>query len=397
MTDDAPKPTPAAAPSGVKGPQPPARSGPPPATGPVSSQARPASSTSASSPTASPPTAGSGTGRGPLLAAIAVLAIALIAGGIYVLQQNGASADQLAQMQSKLDALTQRTASLEARPVPQPPPPPPPPPDLRPIEQRLTALETKPAPLAQLDQAGHDEIAALAGRVDGVAARQALVGTQEQTDAGRAEQALKDAIGKVSAQEAADVGKLSDQEKADIAKLNDQLTSFGPRLDAAAKAAGEIGAIDARQARLAQLQAASGALAAGRPLGTIPNAPPVLAQYAAKAAPTEADLRLSFDQAAAAARKAGQPYADTQPFLSRLWDRAQSGLVVREGSRVIVGDAVSGVLDSAKQQLDAGDLAASVAALDGLAGPAAQAMAPWRAQAQSLLDARAALIAAARG
>ncbi len=38
-----------------------------------------------------------------------------------------------------------------------------------------------------------------------------------------------------------------------------------------------------------------------------------------------------------------------------------------------------------------------MAALDGLAGPAAAAMAPWRAQAQSLLDARAALITAAHG
>ena len=422
MTDDAPKPanepvkpTPQTATTGAKGPPPPARPGNAPIGSPVPSGSVPSrptgTPTAATAKPATPPFSGSasasippsgnpppdGSSRTPYLIAIAILVIALIAGGIYVLQTNGASADQLAQLQSKLDSLNQRTASLEARPVPQPPPPPPPPPNLRPLEQRLTALENKPAPVAQLDQAGHDEIAALAGRVDGIAARQTLLGTQEQTDFGRAQQELKDAVGKVNDQEAADIGKLADQEKADVAKLNDQLASVGTRLDAAAKAAGQIGAIDARQGRLAQLQAASGALAAGRPLGAIPNAPPALAQFATKPAPTEADLRLSFDQAAAAARKAGQPYADTQPFLSRLWDRAQSGLVVREGSRVIVGDAVSGVLDSAKQQLDAGDVAAAVAALDGLAGPAAQAMAPWRAQAQSLLDARAALISAARG
>ena len=47
--------------------------------------------------------------------------------------------------------------------------------------------------------------------------------------------------------------------------------------------------------------------------------------------------------------------------------------------------------------LDAGDLPGAVTTLDGLTGAAAAAMAPWRAQAQSLLDARSALITAANG
>ena len=325
-------------------------------------------------------------GRGALLAIIAALAIVIVIGGIYILRQGSAASDQLAQMQSKLDGLSQRTATLEARPVPQPPPPPPPPPDLRPLEQRLAALENKPAPVAQLDQAGHQEIASLAGRIDAIGARQNLLGTQEQTDIGKVNQQITDGLAKVSQQETADIGK-----------IDSQLTAMNTRLDAAAKSATEITALDTRQARTAQLQAAAASLAAGHALGAIQGAPPALAQFATKAPPTEADLRLSFDQAAAAARKAGQPYAETQPFLSRVWDRFQSGLVVREGDRVIVGDAVSGVLDHAKRQLDAGDLPGAVAALDGLAGPAAQAMAPWRAQAQSLIDARAALISAARG
>ncbi len=251
-------------------------------------------------------------------------------------------------------------------------------------------------------------VASLAGRVDSVDARQTLLGTQEQTDFGKAQQQLKDGLAALAAKQAADVAALSAQEAADIAKVTsheasdagkftDTIDAMNARLDTAAKAAGEIGAINTRQARLAELQAAAGALAGGRPLGAIPGAPPALARFATQAPPTEAELRLSFDQAAAAARKAGQPYADNQPFASRVWDRLQSGLVVREGDRVIVGDAVSGVLEHSRRQLDAGDLPGAVSALDGLSGPAAQAMAPWRAQAQSLLDARAALIAAAHG
>ncbi len=336
-------------------------------------------------------------GRAPLWGLVAVMAIALIVAGYYILRQGSASSDQVAQMQSKLDSLGQRTAALEARPLPQPPPPPPPPTDLRPLDQRLTALETKPAPVAQLDQAGRQQIASLAGRIDSIDARQTLLGTLEQTDIGKVNQQLKDGIGKVTDQQSADTAKLAGQESADIGKVNTQLAAMTTRLDTAATAANQITALDARQTKLAQLQEAAGALAAGRPLGTIAHASPALAQFATKAPPTEADLRLSFDQAAAGARKAGQPYADTQPFLSRLWDRAQSGLVVREGDRVIVGDAVSGVLDQSKQLLDAGNLPGAVTVLNGLAGPAAAAMAPWRAQAQSLLDARSALIAAAHG
>ena len=41
--------------------------------------------------------------------------------------------------------------------------------------------------------------------------------------------------------------------------------------------------------------------------------------------------------------------------------------------------------------MNAGDLQGAVSALDALTGDAAQAMAEWKAKAQSLLDARAAL------
>ena len=327
-------------------------------------------SSSASQP-AQPGSVSTQTTPGRTMLVVVVILLILVAfGGIITWRRSAASADQIAQLQNQLDELKTQADALQARPLP---PPPPPPPNLAPIEQRLTTLENKPPPQAQLDAAGQQQIASLAGRVDGIAARQSQLGTQEQSD----------------------ILKLQQTEQADTAKINDQLTGLDTRLTAASKAGGEISQINERQARIVQLQGAAAALAAGRPLGTINGAPPALAQFATKPAPTEASLRLSFDAAAADARRAGQPYTEQTPFLNRMWDRLQSGVVVREGDRVIVGDAVSGVLEHAKRQLDAGDLPGAVAALDGLAGPAAAAMAPWRAQAQSLIDARAALISAA--
>ncbi len=295
----------------------------------------------------------------PLLYGLIALALVVIIGGILLWNRAGSGAAQVAALQDQVNTLQSQLQAVQARPAP---------PDYAPrltaLDQRLNTLEHKPPPEAQLDSAGQKQIADLAGRVDGIAARQNQLGTQEQ---------------------------------ADVAKIGGQISDLGTKVAAAIQAGSEIGNLAGQQARTAQLQAAAAALAAGRPLGAIPNAPPALAQFATKPPPTEASLRLSFDAAAAQAHTAGQPTPSDAPFLTRLWDRAQSSLTVRQGDRVLVGDAVSGVLEHARHQLDAGDLAGAVSALDGLAGPAAAAMAPWRAQAQSLLDARAALISTAHG
>ncbi len=371
--------------------------------------------------------------RALALAAMLLALLALI-GSAALWSRNNGAAEQAAQDRDALGALQARLAAVEARPLP------PPPPDLRPLEQkvdaidqkvgaidlgpleqkvasldlaplqqqsqaldqRLKSLENKPPPQAQLTEAGQQQIAALASRVDGIAARQNVLGTGYQTDIGTLRNGVQADIGKLRSSEQADIGEASSTEQADIGKLqaqigklSDQITALDTRLTEAAKAGGDIIALSARETRTAQLQAAAAALQAGRPVGSIPNAPPALARFAAKPPPTEASLRLSFDAAAQQAQVSGQPYQNTTPFLTRLWDRAQASLTVREGDRVIVGDAVSGVLDHARIQLQAGDLAGAVAALDGLAGPAAEAMAPWRAQAQSLLDARGALMTVA--
>ena len=323
-----------------------------------------------------------------LLAVVAVLVLLLLVGGFFAYRQGTAAMEQIAQLQGEIDSLGKRAGALEARPTPQPIP------NLQqlqqqaaaveplqqrvttlePLQQRVTALEklpqrltdleNKPPAQATLDAAAQQQIAAVSSRIDGVAARQDQLGVLEQ---------------------------------ADVGKIAGQITGLDTRLSAATKAGNEITAINARQARTAQLQAASAALAAGRPLGTIDGAPPALAAFATKPPPTEASLRLSFDAAAAKTREAGMPPKETTPFLTRMLDRAQSGLVVRQGDRLLVGDPVSGVLDQARRQLEAGDLSGAVSALDGLSGPAAVAMAPWRAEAQALLDLRAALASVARG
>jgi hypothetical protein len=135
-----------------------------------------------------------------------------------------------------------------------------------------------------------------------------------------------------------------------------------------------LAALAQQQSRTSQLQAAGAALQAGRPLGQIAGAPPALAKFATQAPPTEASLRLSFDAAAQAAHAAGQPPPGNMPLLDRMWQRAQASITVKQGDKVVVGDALSDTLEQARH-----------------------AMAPWKAQAQSLLDARAALIQTAHG
>jgi hypothetical protein len=333
---------------------------PPPAYEPAENSVQPANPV--------PATAQRGSrGLAVVLALVCVLVL-VGAGYLYWLSREAALtiADRLNGLDQAVTALDQRLAAVEKRPIPAPV-------DLRPLDQRLTALERKPA--NQLDANGQAEIAGLAGRIDQLLARQDQLGQREQ----------------------ADIGKLGDQLAAQDTRIAAQDGRITTASQAGSAAGGQVDALVARERRLASLQSASGALAAGRPLGAVPGAPPALAQFADKAPPTEAALRLSFGDAARAAHEAGMPAKEDAPFLSRVWARMQSSVTIRQGDHVVVGDAVSDILAKAQSLLDAGDLAGAVTALGDLSGPAAAAMAPWRARAQSLLDARAALLALARG
>jgi len=306
------------------------------------------------------------------------------------LEQHEQSLDErvqrLAQIQAGLQAVTDREHALAARVDALGHAPHPASVDLGPIEARVAALEKQvsqpPSGLQALSKRVDDLTNRVTAQAD--AARQTTTALQDRLSALEAQ--LKSAAGEVSgARDAAATAvkqSAAAQQQADAAQQ---------QAAQAEKLANQVpGMLDKAQ-RLAQIQAAQAALAAGRPLGTLPNAPPALSRFAAAKPPTEAELRLSFPVAAAAARQASEPDLQGKPLLDRMLARAEQALTVRQGSHVIIGDPAAGILEAARERVDAGDLAGAVLVLDKLQGPAAAAMADWVDQAKQVLAARAAL------
>jgi hypothetical protein len=296
----------------------------------------------------------------PVLGALGFLLLA--AGGGYLWNENqqlremvaGNDSGRVAALEGQVTELRQRVEQLAQRPAADAP-------DLKPLESRLAALEQKQAELANHPAAPPPDLGPLTSRLDTIA------GKQEQI-AGQAQSAE--------------------------AALQDRLSALEQRLQQTEQQA--TGAAD-RAARADRLQAARVALDAGQPLGNIPSAPEALARFATVGPPTEAQLRLSFPDAARRAEAASAPNLSEKPLGERMWLRAQSLVTVRQGDKVLVGAPAATVLGRARERLDAGDLAGAVQALDGLDASAAVAMADWRARAQEVLDARAALTQMARG
>jgi hypothetical protein len=180
----------------------------------------------------------------------------------------------------------------------------------------------------------------------------------------------------------------------DLAPLLDRITALerhATQADTAAAAAAN------RADRALRIEAATAALAAGQPLGTLPDAPAALTRFATEKPPTLAEIRLAFPAAARRAADASRPATASQSMAERMWLQIASMVTIRSGDRVILGAPAGVVLDAARERLDAGDISGAVTALDALDPGAAQAMADWRARAQSLLDARAALASLAHG
>jgi hypothetical protein len=328
-------------------------------------------------------------GGTPLL--LTVLLFALLAGGLYVLwtrqeaadgetpaiaemtqklqTQGQAENDLAAQVQSETQAVTGQIQSLQARidKLEKAPPAPaaspaPTPPDTSDIDRRIGEVEAR--------------LQALAAAQAAVPAPAPPAPTPPPPDT----QAITDLSAKLNQIEAAEKSALDT-----VAGRIDKLEQGESRVETDA----------GRTARLARVQQISAALTAGTPIGKLPDLPPALAQFATVAPPTEAGLRESFPEAAAAARKASRPEEAKTSLLDRALARIEQSVVVRRGAHVIVGDPAAGTLDQAESALNSGDLARAVQALSGLQGRAAAAMADWVRQAQSLLDARAALAAMA--
>jgi hypothetical protein len=293
--------------------------------------------------------------------------------------QGQAEAELTSQVQSAADAINQQIQALQARvdKLEKAPPPPP-------------APEATTAPATQSDTTDISRrLDELTAQVQALAARPAP--EPAPVAAPQDPQQVADLTAKIAQLEAAQKAAL-DQ----IASQQKQsLDAIGGRIDKLEQGAGKVETEADRAARLAMVQQASAALMAGTPLGPLPGAPESLTRFATAAPPTETGLRAAFPAVAEQARAASRPEA----VKTTLWDRAlariEQSVTVRRGEHVIVGDPAAGVLAAAQDQLNNGNLAGAVHALAALQGAAAAAVANWVAQAQALLDARAALSAMA--
>ncbi len=202
----------------------------------------------------------------------------------------------------------------------------------------------------------------------------------EQTDAGARIDALS---GRVES--------LSGRIQAGLDADKQQTDRLAARVAGLEKNVGSVDVVSGHLNKLTRIQEAAIALASGRPVGDIPDAPPALSKFAHEAPPTEVELRLLFAKSEQAAIAAKQPDEATHPFIDRVWERAQDLVTVHKGDEVVVGNPASVTLGHARTALDSGDLKGAIAIVESLNGQPRQAMDTWLAQAKSLVDARAAL------
>jgi hypothetical protein len=290
-------------------------------------------------------------------------------------------------------------------------------------ERRLQALEAKPAfdpatvaPRAALDALG-TRLEAQAARLQQIdadlgrrlqeaqradeqreqQAQQAL--TQKLQDMARADEQREQASQQQATQ------RLQALEQATQQKLAALDAALGQRVAALEQAQKQMQALESRTARLAAVDRLRGALGAGQPLGEalarIDQPPQALARFAQASPPTEAALRLSFEDAAKAARAASDAAMQPDGSKAGVVDSAMArlgGLVtIRRGDQVVWGDAAEAEIERARRALEAGDIEMSLQHIDRLPPPARQAMQGWADQARALLAARAALRQLAAG
>lgn len=244
------------------------------------------------------------------------------------------------------------------------------------LEQRLSDLDARVGRLEQRPPAvTQADIARLATQIDGLDAKGA-----EQTQVGGRLDALSGRIEALSAR--LQTGLESDKQQED---------RLAARIADLEKVEGSLDTVSGHLNRVTRIQEAAISLAAGRPVGDIPGAPPALSRFARAAPPTEVQLRLLFAQSEQAAVAAKQPDNSAEPFAERVWERAQNLLTVHRGDEVVVGNPSSVTLGQAKEALYAGDLKSAITIVETLKGQPREAMAHWLAEAKSLEDARIAL------
>jgi hypothetical protein len=343
------------------------------------------------------------TDRGPRMwpRVVGVLILLLGASGAWVWQNPGSLRSLFPGLAghdteaAAIAALQDRVAQLEQRS----------PADLEPVTRRLDALEARLGSSTVPPSAPPTDLRPLLARLDTLEARSKDAPGSNQAPATLVPVGpdLRPVLARVEALE-------KERDPAKVAALAERVEALSAR-DPGAELRGKLDAVEHQltvlgssdtklagdAARLGRLGAADIALAAGRPLGPIPDAPEALSRFATAAPPTEAGLRLAFPPAAEAALKVSAPDTEGKPFLDRVLARLEGShlITVREGDRVVVGNSTAATLTHARALLDAGDLGGAARAVGTLTGPAAEKMAPWLADAKALQAAREALAALA--
>jgi hypothetical protein len=243
---------------------------------------------------------------------------------------------------------------------------------LQAVQQRLADIDAR---LGRLEQRPNPDLGKINARLDTLDGR---VGDQTQ---------LASRMDTLSGR----IESLSRRDQTGIDAAKQQLDALASRIGALDTSANNVDAVTARLNRLAKLQEASLALAVGRPIGDLANAPEALVRFAHTAPPTEADLRLGFPRARQAALAAQQPDATDASFVDRILERAQGLVTIRRGDEIVVGNPAATILNQAHTALDAGDLAGAVGVVETLKGQPREAMSAWLGHAHALLNARAAL------
>jgi len=284
-------------------------------------------------------------------------------------------------------------------------------PDLRPLEQRLAALEGRPATTAEAPDLGplESRMAALEAAAPPEAAPPPDLGPVEDRIAAleaalpsRITQEVAAAVdsavaGAVDAAVAAALD--SAVEAAVTAAMGEARAALASEAEEIAASAEEVAAAQARAEALAALGELGLAADSGAPaaealarlaaLGALPDG---IAAFA-EGLPTLGALQAGFAPAARAALAAAPPPEGAGPG-----DRVLNFLRSQTGARSLApraGDDPDAILSRAEAAVRQGDLPAALAQIEALPAPSAAALAGWRAQAELRLAALAGLNALA--
>ena len=375
-------------------------------------------------------------GGARFLALVAIL-LALGVGATTILPQiNGGAADRIAVLKTEVATLADQNRALAAQLADMPAATATESVDLSGVEGRLDALEATLADIASIQdrlaalEAGagssaapsavseadlaalRDEVAALAATVASFrtgsagATVSAPVGSSSaDTDALASE--LGDLEQRLNAIEegAGDAGTAARDLRAGLDGLRDRMAvlasetdALSSRIDAVAEtAASQRGQADAEAAQKAALVlalgrlrdvAATGAAFPGAwnsvvELGVDPTEYAVIADAAQHGVPTADALRQRFPAAADAALTAERIGGD-DTWYGAAFQRLGNLVSVRRVGEV-EGTSVEAIVTRAEYRLQEGNLEAALGELDSLSGPPAEAVASWRAAAESRL------------